>query len=78
MQLKNAMRADPDAVVDAFLDFERRIEELEARLKMDSRNSSRPPGSDGYNKLAPKSQRRKSGRKSGGQKGHPGSTLQKV
>ena len=77
-QLKMAMRADPDAMVDLFLDLKLRIEELEALLKMNSRNSSKPPGSDGYNKPAPKSQRRKSGRKSGGQKGHPGSTLQKV
>jgi transposase len=77
-QLKMAMRADPDAMVDLFIDLKRRIEELETRLKMNSRNSSKPPGSDGYNKPAPKSQRSKSARKSGGQKGHPGSTLQKV
>jgi transposase len=78
IQLKNAMKADPDAIVDAFLDFERRIEELEARLKMNSRNSSKPPGSDGYSKPAPKSQRKKSGRASGGQKGHKGKTLQRI
>lgn len=77
-QLKEAMRVNPDAVVDLILNLERRIEELQARLKMNSRNSSKPPSSDGYNKPSPKSQRRKSERNSGGQPGHPGSTLKQV
>lgn len=77
-QLKEAMRSNPDAVVDLILNLERRIEELEARLKMNSRNSSKPPSSDGYNKPCPKSQRKKSERKSGGQPGHPGHTLRQV
>jgi len=50
----------------------RRIEELEARLRKDSGNSSKPPSSD-----APWSKRRRqrrpsSGRKQGGQPGHEG------
>ena len=77
-QLKEAMRSNPDAVVDLILALERRIEELEARLNMNSRNSSKPPSSDGYNKPAPKSQRKKSGLKSGGQPGHPGKTPKQV
>lgn len=50
--------------------------ELKRRLGMNSSNSSRPPSSDSpFAKPAPKSLRRRSGRKPGGQPGHPGSTL---
>ena len=50
--------------------------ELKRRLGMNSANSSKPPSSDSpFVKPAPKSLRRRSGRRSGGQPGHPGSTL---
>jgi transposase len=50
--------------------------ELKRRLGMNSTNSSKPPSSDSpFTKPAPKSLRRRSGRKPGGQPGHPGSTL---
>jgi transposase len=55
-----------------------RIAELEARLKSNSGNSSKPPSSDGLAKPAPRSLRKKSGRKPGGQAGHRGSTLELV
>ncbi len=55
-----------------------RVAELEARLNKNSSNSSKPPSSDGYKKPNPKSLRRKSGRKPGGQKGHKGTTLRQV
>ncbi len=54
------------------------IEELKNKLAKNSRNSSKPPSSDGYDKPKPKSQRKKSGRPSGGQRGHTGSTLKQV
>ena len=55
-----------------------RVTELEARLGMNSANSSKPPSGDGYSKPNPKSLREKSGRKPGGQKGHVGTNLRQV
>ena len=55
-----------------------RIAELEARLGMSSRNSGKPPSSDGLAKPAPKSLRKKSGRGPGRPKGQPGTTLRQV
>lgn len=49
-----------------------RIAELEEQLHKNSHNSSKPPSTDGYEKPSPKSQRKKSGKKAGGQKGHKG------
>ncbi len=55
-----------------------RVEELEARLAMSSKNSSKPPSSDGLGKPAPRSLRTKSGRGPGRPKGQAGFTLEPV
>lgn len=57
-----------------------RIAELEARLAKNSRNSSKPPSSDGLGKPAPKpaSPRVKGKRGRGGQPGHEGSGLARI
>ena len=50
------------------------IDRLKAQINRDSDNSSKPPGQDGFKKIPSSCER--SRRKSGGQKGHPGSSLQ--
>jgi transposase len=54
------------------------VKTLKEKLSKNSHNSSKPPSSDGYSKPAPKSLRKKSGKPSGGQRGHKGQTLRMV
>jgi transposase len=55
--------------------LQQRVQALEERLAKDSHNSHLPPSSDRFVRQ-PKSLRKKSGKKAGGQQGHPGTTLQ--
>lgn len=57
--------------------LEARVHELEARLSKDSSNSGKPPSSDGL-KRKPKSLRKQSGKKPGGQQGRVGKGLTQV
>ncbi len=50
------------------------VQALQEQLKKDSHNSHLPPSSDRFHRQ-PKSLRKKSGKKAGGQPGHPGTTL---
>ena len=50
------------------------VQVLQEQLKKDSHNSHLPPSSDRFHRQ-PKSLRKKSGKKAGGQPGHPGTTL---
>lgn len=61
-------------------ELEALVAELRSRLDQNSRNSSRPPSSDGYAKPTVdknRSLRRRSGRKPGGQAGHDGHHLER-
>jgi transposase len=62
------------------LQLRQEIKELKGRLALNSRNSGKPPSTDGLGKPAPKpkSLRARTGRRPGGQRGHPGRTLQPI
>jgi transposase len=82
---KQIAERDLDGFVEMFVNLlervevlEDRVKELEAQLSQNSRNSSKPPSSDGYQKPSPQSLRTSSGKKPGGQFGRVGKTLEKV
>ena len=88
-QIRTAYQQGEDAVVALFsqtltqflaatLALEARVRVLEDQLVKNSSNSSKPPSSDGLSKPRPHNLRSTSGKRPGGQPGHPGHTLEMV
>lgn len=57
-------------------ELQAQVADLTARVRQNSKNSSTPPLQDGLGRPAPKSLRKKTGRKPGRPKGQPGATMQ--
>lgn len=73
MEQNNKQTATISELKQIISDLQETIKELQRQLNMDSHNSSKPQSSDGYKKANKKrSLREKTGRKTGGQKGHKG------
>ena len=74
----------PEAVIAAqeavIVELRNRIAELERQLGLNSSNSGKPPSSDGLKKkpVRVSSLRERSGKRPGGQPGHPGKTLSRT
>jgi transposase len=77
-QGEEAVIALVDGLCGLIRALEERIQAIEDQLAKDSHNSGKPPSSDGLKKPAPRSLRKRSGKKSGGQPGHKGHTLKAV
>ena len=82
---KQAAKLDEETLIAIILELQQivakqaaEIQSLRDQLAKNSQNSGKPPSSDGLKKPRTRSLRKKSGRNSGGQRGHQGHTLKMV
>ena len=66
----DSLNATINAQTQLIAQLNQTIQKLKEQLNKNSKNSSKPPSSDGFKKPAPKSLRKPSGKKAGGQNGH--------
>ncbi len=87
LKREELLQFDKETLVEIILQLQeqlqaltKRVEDLESKLHKNSRNSSKPPSTDGLAKanVKPKSLRKKGERKSGGQSDHEPHRLQPV
>jgi transposase len=81
-EIRTAYQQGEEAIITLFHEtvgqLAARVQALEDQVSKNSRNSGKPPSSDGLAKPAPKSLRKRHGKKTGGQPGHEGHTLKAV
>lgn len=71
----DSLNATINAQAQLIAQLNQTIQELKEQLNKNSQNSSKPPSSDGFKKPAPKSLRKPSGKKAGGQRSHRGTSV---
>src|SRR4029450_7192898 len=78
LQGEEAVLALVGTLTALLLNLQTRVNALEDQRGKNSRNSSKPPSSDGLQKPRTRSLRTRSGKQSGAQPGHEGHTLHAV
>lgn len=71
----DSLNATINAQTQLIAQLNQTIQKLKEQLNKNSKNSSKPPSSDGFKKPATKSLQKTSGKKAGGQNGHQGTHL---
>ncbi len=74
VDLVQDLLAQVDRQQQTIADLAAQVQQLQERLDRNSHNSHQPPSTDGFHR-PPRSLRQSSGKKPGGQPGHPGHTL---
>jgi transposase len=69
---------DKETLIAIIVELRKEIQDLRDQLAKDSRNSGKPPSSDGLKKPRTRSIRKKGKRRRGGQPGHKGYTLEQA